>query len=172
MTFLVPKELETSRLQLRMFAERDWESLCIMFSDPECVKYTRGTPERDWETWRRLASYIGHWELRGYGPYAVVEKASEQLIGTVGLWYPGDWPEPEIKWSLVRASWGKGFATEAAWAVKAMAAQQLKWSRLISLILPENVPSKAVAERIGGVYEKTIPFRDRKADIFVYTLGQ
>lgn len=129
-----------------------------MFADPECVRYTVGMPLPDWETWRKLAGYLGHWQLRGYGPYAVVEKDSGKTLGVVGLWYPGDWPEPEIKWSLMRSAWGQGFASEAAAAVKAMALDELAWTRLISLILPENVNSKAVARRIGGVYEKTIPF--------------
>lgn len=127
-------ELNTSRLHLRMFLETDWGPLCSIFSDPECVRYTRGKPEADWETWRRLASYLGHWSLRGYGPYAVVEKSSKLLIGVAGLWYPGDWTEPEIQWSLMQAAWGQGFATEAATAIKSMAAQQLKWTRLMSLL--------------------------------------
>jgi len=172
MTFLVPCELNTARLHLRMFVEKDWEALCSIFSDPECVKYTRGKPEADWETWRRLASYLGHWSLRGYGPYAVIEKSSHLLIGVVGLWYPGDWLEPEIKWSLMRTAWGQGFATESAAAIKNMTAEQLKWHRLISLIRSDNEPSKAVAKRIGGIYEKTIPFRDGLADIFVYNVNQ
>jgi RimJ/RimL family protein N-acetyltransferase len=35
-------------------------------------------------------------------------------LGTVGLWYPVDWPAPEIKWALIRKAWGKGYAREAA----------------------------------------------------------
>lgn len=66
---------------------------------------------------------------------------------------------------------GKGFATESALAIKTMVAQQLKWPRLISLIRSDNEPSKAVAKRIGGIYEKTIPFRDGPADIFVYEMN-
>lgn len=47
---------------------------------------------------------------------------------------------------------------------------QSGWRRLISLIVPENHRSKAVALHLGGVYEKTIPFRDGAADIFMYDL--
>ena len=167
---LMPTALETQRLELRMWRESDWAPLCQMFSDPECVRYTIGTPLPDWMTWRWLAAYLGHWQLRGYGPYAVVEKSTGKMVGPVGLWYPGDWPEPEMKWSLAREHWGKGFVTEAAHAVKALAAEVLEWRRLISLILPENERSKAVARRLGGVFEKTIPFRGGHAEVFVYAL--
>lgn len=162
--------IETPRLLLRMFQESDWKELHEMLSDEECVRYTVKTPLTEWQSWRTLASYLGHWQLRGYGPYAVVEKASNKMIGPVGLWYPGDWPEPEIKYSLVHHAWGNGFASEAALAVKDMAKDALKRTRLISLILPDNTSSIAVCTKIGGRFEGTIPFRDGTADIYVYEL--
>jgi RimJ/RimL family protein N-acetyltransferase len=162
--------LTTNRLTLRLVEERDWDALHEMLGDEECVRYTIGLPLTRWQTWRMLAAYVGHWQLRGYGPYAVVEQSSMTTMGVVGLWFPGDWPEPEIKWSFARRFWGCGFATEAAQAVRDMASRDLGWSRLISLILPANTRSKAVAERLGGVFERTIPFRDGVADVFRYDL--
>ena len=66
---------------------------------------------------------------------------------------------------------GKGYATEAAKAVRDMAEQRLNWKRLISLIVPGNSRSIAVATRIGGKREKSIPFRGDRAEIFVYRLS-
>lgn len=169
---IVPLELETPRLSLRAFEERDCDSLHEMLGDEACVRYTIGQPLARWQTWRALASYLGHWQLRGYGPYAVVEKATSAMLGPVGLWFPIEWPEPEIKWSLARRFWGFGFATEAAAAVRDMAASVLRRSRLVSVIRPENTRSKAVAHRLGGVYEKTIPFREGVADVYAYKLGE
>lgn len=169
-SFLMPEAIETPRLTLRMFQEFDWKDLHVMFSDEECVRYTIKTPLADWQTWRTLAGYLGHWQIRGYGPYAVVEKVTGKMIGPVGLWYPGDWPEPEIKWSLAKCFWGKGYATEAALEIREIAKKKLKRDRLISLILSGNISSKAVAQRLGGIYEKTIPFRGEQADIFAYSL--
>jgi len=167
---LVPLSIETPRLNLRMFEESDWGALCQMFEDEECVRYTRGQVLQKWETWRILAAYLGHWSLRGYGPYAVVEKSSGKMMGPVGLWCPGDWPEPEIKYSLTKTFWGKGYASEAALAVKEMVKKDLGWRRLISLIVRENSNSIAVAKRIGGVFEKTISFRGGEAEVYAYHL--
>lgn len=169
--FLIPEQLETPRLFLRMFKEEDWKPLHAMLGDEECVRYTLKTPQQEWQTWRILAGHIGHWHLRGYGPYAAVDKATDHFIGIIGLWYPGDWPEPEIKWSLAREFWGKGYATEGGQAVRNMVSKHLGRTRLISLILPDNKSSKAVAMRLGGIYEKTISFRKEEADIFVYDLA-
>jgi RimJ/RimL family protein N-acetyltransferase len=165
-----PAAIQTSRLELRGFNESDWPPLCDLFRDEECTRYTVKTPLENWQTWRTLASYIGHWKMRGYGPYAVIERSSGDLVGTVGLWYPGDWPEPELKWALRRRFWGQGFATEAGTSVLNMAMKELKWTRLISVIFTGNHRSVAVAKRIGGEFEMTIPFRSSTADIFAYRL--
>ena len=168
---IVPLTLETPRLRLRPFEEHDCDALHEMFSDEACVQYTIETPLAHWQTWRALASYLGHWQLRGYGPYAVVDKATGAMVGPVGLWFPIEWPEPEIKWSLARRFWGFGFATEAATAVREMAAAILHRERLISVIRPGNVRSQAVARKLGGAYEKTIPFRGGKAEVYAYDLA-
>ena len=169
-SFLVPERLETERLLLRCFKDEDWLGLHKIYGDARAVKYTSGKPVDKFLSWRRLATLVGHWQLRGYGPYAVVEKNSGHVIGPIGLWYPPEWPEPEIKYSLAPEFWGKGYATEAGLAVKHMAGDHLKWKRLISLILTGNEASKKLAQRLGGVYEKTIPFRNSEADIFAYDL--
>ncbi len=129
---MIPSSLETARLTLRKFEEEDWDALHRIFEDDECVRYTIGAPLERRQTWRTLAGCIGRWQLRGCGPYAVVERSSGAVIGPVGLWYPGEWPEPEIKSCLARRFWGQGYATQAAAAVKAMAARELGWRRLIS----------------------------------------
>ena len=111
------------------------------------------------ETWRTMATMIGHWHLRGYGPYAVEEISSEKVIGTVGFWYPNDWPSPEIKWALSRQHWGKGFASEATRAVQAIGLEYLKEIALISFIHEENYPSIKLAESVGALFEKKLEFR-------------
>lgn len=159
MRYLIPDHLETRRLRLRTFREQDWRDLHAYYSDPECTRYTVGKPLREAGTWQLLASMIGHWEMRGYGPYAVEEQSSGRVIGPVGLWYPLDWPEPEIKWALARDYWGRGYALEAALAVREMAAGRLPDIRLISLIQAANQASIALAERMGARFERTLAFR-------------
>ena len=85
--------------------ESDWDGLHDMLGDEDCVRFTSGIPLNREQTWRTLASYIGHWQLRGYGPYALVERSTSAMMGAVGLWFPGEWPEPEIRWSLAKRFW-------------------------------------------------------------------
>lgn len=160
MPYRIPVRLETERLILRTFREADWRDLHTYYSDPECTRYTVGKPLSEGGTWRTMAGMMGHWLLRGYGPYAVEERGTGRVIGPVGLWYPVDWPEPEIKWALARDCWGRGYAVEAAVAVREMARVSLPELHLISFIQAENSASIALAERMGATFEKVLPFRD------------
>jgi RimJ/RimL family protein N-acetyltransferase len=166
MKYKIPLEIKTERLILRYFREEDWQDLSVYYSDPECMQYTAGRAQADWEVWRKVATMMGHWQIRGYGPYAMEEKNTGKVLGPVGLWYPLEWPEPEIKWGLAKKYWGQGFAREAAMAVLEMAAEHLPDLQLISLISTGNVNSIKLAESLGASYEKTVPFRDDEALIY------
>lgn len=113
-----------------------------------------------------MASMIGYWHLRGYGPYAVEETENAKVLGMVGLWYPNDWPEPEIKWALTRCYWGQGFSSEAARAVKNMAAEFIPEFSLISFMHSENLASIKLAKTIGARFCKEVDFRNDKWHIY------
>lgn len=157
--FKVPERLETERLVLRMFRDEDWRAMHEYFSDPESVRFTFGRAQTEGGSWRAIASILGHWQLRSYGPYALEEKATQKVLGTVGLWFPIDWPEPEIKWALARQHWGKGYASEAVRAVQAMAHEHLPELPLISFINSENAASISLALAVGATLERETEFR-------------
>lgn len=157
--FLIPEKLESTRIVLRTFREEDWHFLHEHYSDAECTRFTFRRALTEAETWYTLASIVGHWQLRGYGPYAVEEKSTGIVLGTVGLWYPKEWPSPEIKWALARRHWRKGFASEAVRAVQAMAREHVPAISPISVINAENAPSIALALAVGAKWEKEIQFR-------------
>lgn len=105
------------------------------------------------EAWRHMAFLIGHWSLKGFGHWAVEEKATGKLIGRIGFLEPIDFPGFEIGWTLARASWGKGYATEGATAALNWAVHVLDKTEVISLIRPGNINSIKVAERLGESYQ-------------------
>lgn len=154
----IPEELETDRLVLRMFVEDDWRALHEHFSDAECTRYTFRRALTEAASWRAMASMAGHWLLRGYGPYAVEEKATGTVLGTVGPWYPLEWPEAEIKWALARRHWGRGFASEAVRAVQRMAHAHMPGPPPISLIDSRNEFSIRLAMAVGATLEREMEF--------------
>ena len=166
MDFLVPERLETERLILRQFKNDDWKELHDYYSDPIAIKYTVGRRFSEGETWLTMCGMIGHWHIRGYGPYAVVKKSTEKVIGVAGFWFPNDWPSPEIKWALAPAFWGKGFAREAAKAVQIAGQKYLKDIQLISFINAKNQRSIKLALSVGASFEQETDFRGGRWHIY------
>lgn len=159
MKFLVPEQLETERLLLRQFKDSDWSDLHHYYSSEQATKYTVRRVFSEGDTWRAMSSMLGHWVLRGYGPYALEEKETGKVIGISGFWYPNDWPEPEIKWALCPEYWGQGYASEAAKAVQQVGREYLPETPLISFIHSENMASIALAKAVGAVLEEEVNFR-------------
>jgi RimJ/RimL family protein N-acetyltransferase len=95
-----------------------------------------------------MATVLGHWRLRGFGLWAVEERDRGVLVGRVGCWRPEVWPGLEIAWTLRRAYWGLGYATEAARAALDVAFSRLGQTHVISMIHSENQPSIRVAQRL------------------------
>jgi RimJ/RimL family protein N-acetyltransferase len=143
--------LETERLILRTWKPEDFDAFADIHADPEVTRFItpEGKPLSRFEAWRAFTSLIGHWFVRGFGMFAVVERSSGELVGRIGPWQPEGWPGFEVGWSLGRKYWGRGYATEAVRTCITYSFEQLGRSNVISLIDPDNVRSIAVAERVG-----------------------
>ena len=163
--------METERLVLRMFRESDTDAYAEMMSDPEVMRFLGGgKPAPRAEAWRNMAMMLGHWQLRGYGMWAVEEKATGEMVGRVGCWHPEGWPGLEVGWTLRRRFWGRGYATEAARASIDYAFKALDQTRVISLIAPANVNSIRVAERLGE--KPTGEWEVSGTKVIVYAVGR
>jgi RimJ/RimL family protein N-acetyltransferase len=144
-----PERIETDRLILRMFRESDLDAYAEMCGDAEVMKYLGGATMTRSEAWRSMATVLGHWQLRGFGIWAVVERATGALVGRVGCWRPEGWPGLELAWTLRRSFWGHGYATEAARAALEVARADLREPHVISMIHSGNEASIRVARRLG-----------------------
>jgi len=145
--------LTTDRLTLRAPGPQDVAPMLAFYAS-ERSRFVGGPLNADL-AWRQLATEIGHWALRGYGRWIAEETATGQAVGMIGLWNPQGWPEPEIGWDLFEEFEGKGFATEAARAARAHAYGTLGWTTAISLVVPDNTASAAVAARLGAEKDGT-----------------
>ena len=150
-TLTIPT-LETERLRLRAPQPKDLETW-LEFRASDRTKFLGGV-EDQYQAWESFAGLTGHWAIRGFGRWMVALKDTDKAVGIVGIYYPSDWPEPEIAWSLFEGADGKGYATEAALASRAYAYDVIGLKTLISCIIPDNAPSIALAQRLGATHEK------------------
>jgi RimJ/RimL family protein N-acetyltransferase len=150
------RTIETARLLLRIPEESDARPLLEIHEHPEVIRFVISGPQRRGITgaWSSVATMIGHWHLRGYGQWTVIEKATGDVIGRVGLWNPEGWPGVELGWIVRYSRWGNGFATESAGAALEWAWAHRATGHIISLIQPDNAASIRVAEKIGERLER------------------
>ncbi len=143
--------IETERLRLRLAGPDDFQPLAEFYASDR-ARFVGG-PLDAAATWRVLAVEIGHWNMRGYGRFAIEERSSGAFCGIVGPWCPLGWPEPEIGWDLMAGFEGRGYATEAGRAARQFAYGTLGWKTAISLIALGNDGSRGVAKRLGATHE-------------------
>ena len=149
--------LETSRLILREFRTDDADALARVLSDPETMRFYPAAYDRAGvENW--IARNLRRYADDGHGLWAMILKATGELIGDCGLTVQDvDCSnEIEIGYHVRRDLWGQGLATEAARACRDYGFARLPVEHLISLIRPENLSSRRVAEKNGMTIWKEV----------------
>ena len=147
--------LHTERLVLRRHELADFEASFAMWSNAEVTRHIGGRPFTKQECWTRLLPYVGHWELLGYGFWAVTDRATDRFLGEAGFAEfkrELDPPlgAPEIGWALVPEAQGRGLATEAVAAAVAWGEANLTAAkRSVCMIDHGNLASVRVAEKCG-----------------------
>jgi RimJ/RimL family protein N-acetyltransferase len=160
-------QLETPRLILRQWRVNDFEPYAAICADADVMRYLGGGKALSrGEAWRHMAFMVGHWQLLGYGHFAVEEKETGNFVGRIGFLNPEGWPGFEIGWTLGRAAWGKGYATEGARRALEYAFDELDKDHVISLIHPQNTASIRVAERLGEKPEGTTEIMEVPVIVF------
>ena len=158
MTTLTIPTVETESLRLRCPAMSDFDAFAA-FRMSARTRYLGGACTRT-QAFDKLGEIIGHWHLRGYGRWMVADKDTNAPLGVVGPFFPDDWPEPEIAWSVFEQAEGRGVAFEAASAALDYVYGTLGWTTAISCVEPGNDRSVALAKRLGARREDDFTTRD------------
>jgi RimJ/RimL family protein N-acetyltransferase len=144
-------ELETSRLHLRSMRPSDLDGLLKVFGDPTVMASFGEAPFNRAQMRHWIERNLEHQREFGYGLFSVILKSEGTLIGDCGLEHMEIDGESvaELGYDFRSDYWNRGYATEAAGAVRDYAREVLGRTRLISLIRVGNEASKRVAEKIG-----------------------
>ena len=163
--------IETERLLLRLPEPDDADAVYRHLSDPEVMRWIglNGEVGSYEDAVDRIVRWQRAWEVDGFGHFMVVPRDTGEAVGRIGLlvWDPATWQhgtrheigetaEVELGWTLERAVWGNGYATEAALAVRDWALAKVRPRRLVSLIAAANTRSLRVAEKTGESYQYDI----------------
>jgi RimJ/RimL family protein N-acetyltransferase len=161
--------LTTPRLLLREFRQADLDTYAAMVANPAVTRFlSDGRPVGRADAWRQLAMFAGHWSLRGFGLWAVEERATGEFIGRIGCQEPEGWPGFELAYTLAPSAWGRGYAREAGAEALRFAREELRRERILSVIRPDNAASIRVATALGATADEEVEFFGAPARLYVY----
>jgi ribosomal-protein-alanine N-acetyltransferase len=169
----VSATLETDRLRLSPIAAEDLDAVAALYADPDVMRFIglRAPLTRE-QTRERLDFMIGQWREHGFGMWAVLRKADGAFVGRCGLRTLDDTTEIELGYTLAKAYWGQGYATEAARAVVRHAFDVLKLERLVAIADPANAASINVMKKLGMTFEGTGHFYNSDCVMYALAPGQ
>ncbi len=149
--------LETERLRLRPFTLDDVDAYYEgISSDADVMRYLPGGKPRQRSDSQWVVNYfMRHMELHGFGVWAVEDRDSGVFMGHAGLEYIPGAQEVEIAYTLAKAFWGRGLATEAAHASLCYGFETVDLSEIYGLAFPENTASQNVMRKLGMEYQGT-----------------
>jgi [ribosomal protein S5]-alanine N-acetyltransferase len=170
---LVTPVLETERLTLRHASLDDDAFVLRLLNEPSFIQFIGDRGVRTSDDARRyiadrlLESYVRF----GFGLWVVERKESPEPIGLSGLVKRDALEHPDIGFAFLPEFWGRGYAFEAAAAVKAHALGALCLPTLFAITNPDNAGSIRIVEKLGLVFERMITLRPNEPEARLFALG-
>ncbi|MFC2968950.1 GNAT family N-acetyltransferase [Acidimangrovimonas pyrenivorans] len=157
--------LATARLALRPVAAADIGFVAELFARPELTAHRPDPrPDSHAAVVARLEADGVHWARHGFGRWLLT--AEDHPVGLGGLTVKDGFDGLNLSYHLHPDHWGKGYATEFARAALEVAFGPLRAPRVVGLVRPANPASRAVLERLGFRYERSLPLQGAPTDLF------
>lgn len=145
--------METERLVLRTFTGHDTNLIYELNSDPDVTQYTHDLVKDIIHAAEILEKVIlPQYALYNHGRWAVHLKPSLQFLGWCGLKYRPELNEVDLGFRFKKEAWGKGYATEAAFASIQYGFERVGLKQITGRAEIENVASWKVLEKCGMIY--------------------
>jgi RimJ/RimL family protein N-acetyltransferase len=164
--------LETERLLLRQFTTDDAQFIFELLNEPSWIQ---NIGDRNIRTMEDAPAYIvngprASYEKNGFGLWLIVLKETGESIGMCGLIRRDNLEDVDIGYALLPKFWSKGYAVEAARAVKDYAKNVIGLKRLVAIVDPANEGSIRVLEKLGLSYERTVRLSADDIDLKLFAI--
>jgi len=145
--------IETNRLLLRTFTEVDANLIYELNLDPDVTRYTH-EPVKDLAHASEILEkvIIPQYALYNHGRWAVHIRSTLEFLGWCGLKYRDELNEIDLGYRFKKEGWGKGYATEAAWASIQYGFEKIGLQRIVARAEIDNIASWKVLEKCGMTY--------------------
>ena len=169
MTLPPALELQTPRLRLRALRTSDLDTVLALRTDPAAMeRMLEGVQDRA-AALETLRTFEGLWEARGVGMFGVFERDSGEFVGEAGLMLRPDGLGLAVRYSLLPAARGRGYAREAMTGIVSFALEDGRLERVVAVLSDDNKASQALVEDLGFNLEQSF-YRGRQK-MLIYGLS-
>lgn len=153
---------------LREFTPADLVAVHALLSCPQVMRFSASGPLTPAQSRKWLEGVLAAYAEHGFGKWAVVLRATSEVIGCCGpaLTVIDGPPERELGYRLRPEHWGGGLATEAAAAALDHCFMHLGFTSLLGFVEPANTASARVLTKIGMTYQRGAVWRGHPVDIY------
>lgn len=164
--------LVTGRLILRPLTAEDAEFILELVNDPSFIQNIGDRNVRTLDDAKRyitngpLASYAKN----GFGLYLVELKETGEPIGMCGLIRRSMLNDVDIGYAYLPRYWSKGYAIEAALAMKQYARDVIRLKGLVAVVDPQNTASIRLLEKLGMTFERMVKLAEDDIELKLFSI--
>ena len=163
--------LETERTYLRKWTSHDLENLSLIFGDPQVMANVGEGKAYDPEQIAKLLLFfLNHYKEHGFGPWAVIDKRTLEVIGINGIKYLSGFSHVDLGFAFLKKEWGKGLAFETSVAILDFAKKTYHLKNFGANVSPNNLVSIGLLEKLGMTYKETVSRNSVPTKIFTMDL--
>ena len=158
----IPK-INTARLTLSGMRLEDFDRFAEIWALPGVLRFIGGEPWSRGRAWESFLRNAGHWQMTGFGQWAIAEQKTRRIIGQTGFFFgarelgPDFDAFPEARWILDPEFQARGYGYEAAAAAHDWFDRVIP-GPLVAMISEQNAPAIKLAERLGYAPMRTTQF--------------
>jgi len=162
--------LETERLLLRQFSTEDTDFILELLNEPSFIRNIgdRGVRTIDDANSYILNGPVASYAKNGFGLYLVKLKETDESIGMCGLIKWDTLEDVDIGYAFLPRFWSKGYAVEAAQAIKEYAKHVIGLNRIVAITDPENEGSIRVLQKIGLNLERMVKLSEDDIELKLF----
>ncbi|TYP99581.1 ribosomal-protein-alanine N-acetyltransferase [Tenacibaculum adriaticum] len=170
--------LETERLILRELLETDIDGIFELDSNPEVHKYLGNNPIKTKKKAEEIITFVrNQYKELGIGRFACIEKSTGEFIGWSGLKLNTGKKEGlngftdfiDIGYRLIPRFWGKGYASESAFATLNFGFTKMNYETIYGAAEIENIGSNKILQKIGLQFQNEFIYDDVKVNWYRLT---
>lgn len=149
--------------------ENDFKYFQMLDADPEIMSFFPSGVRSTQEIQDKIKKYVTGYKKNGYGVFLVFDLTSGEFIGRAGF-DDIESGETEVGYVILKAYWGKGFASRILKALLSWAKNNIHKNKIIAFTPTNHIASERVMQKAGMIYSGNYIMKGVDCVLYEYKL--